>query len=105
MLDRRACRHVLPIARQKGLAYVAASVLKTVGVGKDDSDKRLKELQQATGLSLVELAVRYVMGNTQISTILIGAATPTQIEQSVAAAQQGPLPADLQQAVDALVEN
>ena len=63
---------------------------------------RLAALQQESGLSLVTLTLRYVIADPSIATILVGAATPAEIEESVAAGQAGPLAADLHRAVEAL---
>ena len=63
---------------------------------------RLAALQQESGLSLVTLTLRYVVADRSIATILVGAATPAEIEESVAAVQAGPLAPDLHQAVEAL---
>jgi aryl-alcohol dehydrogenase-like predicted oxidoreductase len=43
--------------------------------------------------SLAEAAIRYVVANAAISTILIGMASVDQFEQAVAAVNKGPLPA------------
>ncbi len=63
---------------------------------------RLVVLQQESGLSLVTLTLRYVVADRSIATILVGAATPAEIEESVAAVHAGPLAPDLHQAVEAL---
>ena len=63
---------------------------------------RLAALQQESGLSLVTLTLRYLVADRSIATILVGAATPAEIGESVAAVQAGPLAADLHRAVDAL---
>ena len=63
---------------------------------------RLVELQQESKLSLVALTLRYLVADRSIATILVGAATPAEIEESVAAVEAGPLPTDLHQAVEAL---
>ena len=63
---------------------------------------RLAALQQESGLSLTTLTLRYLVADRSIATILVGAATPAEIEESVAAVQAGPLAPDLHQAVEAL---
>ena len=47
------------------------------------------------------MSVRSLMANREIATILVGASTPEEIEESVVAAQAGPLP-DLHQTLQAL---
>ena len=49
------------------------------------------------------LGVRYLLGDQGLSTILVGAATPAEVEESVSAAEAGPLPRDLLDAVEELV--
>ena len=63
---------------------------------------RLYKLQAASGMSLVELTVRFLLADAGFSTILIGAATASQLEESVAAGRRGPLSADLHAQVEAL---
>ena len=63
---------------------------------------RLAALQQESGLSLTTLTLRYLVADRSIATILVGAATPAEIEESVMAVQAGPLAPDLHQAVEAL---
>ena len=48
------------------------------------------------------MSVRFLMANREIATILVGASTPEEIEESVVAAQAGPLPPDLHQTLEAL---
>ncbi len=59
-------------------------------------------MQKECGLSLVTLSVRYVLADPAVSTILVGAATCAELEECVAAAQAGPLPSDLQEALENL---
>ena len=63
---------------------------------------RLAVLQQESQLSLVTLTLRYLVADRSIATILVGAATPAEIEESVAAVEAGPLAPDLHGAVEAL---
>ncbi len=62
----------------------------------------LYSLQRESGLSMLELVMGYMLGDRGITTLLIGAASPSEIEQSVRAAERGPLPADLHQAIEVL---
>ncbi|MCZ6678412.1 MAG: aldo/keto reductase [Candidatus Poribacteria bacterium] len=103
LLSRKALKTALPLAREKGVAYIAAGVIKSIGADKGESpDPRLNELQKASGLSLVTLTVRYLIADPAITTILVGAATPEELEERVVAAQAGPLPPELHQAVEKL---
>ncbi|MAG37377.1 MAG: hypothetical protein CL878_14175 [Dehalococcoidia bacterium] len=118
LLQRQACRTALPLAETRGVVYIAAGILKPhlIEVHPEWRSappprmspaahwrlQQLYDLQAASGLSLVGLGVRYLVGDTRISLILVGAATPAELEESVTAAQQGPLPPDLHRAIDAL---
>ena len=64
--------------------------------------ERLHALQQESGLSLVTLILRFLVADPVLSTVLVGAAVPAEIEESVAAIRAGPLPADLHQAIETL---
>ena len=65
-------------------------------------DERLLKLARATGISIAAMSMRFLMANREIATILVGASTPEEIEESVVAAQAGPLPPDLHQTLQAL---
>jgi aryl-alcohol dehydrogenase-like predicted oxidoreductase len=63
---------------------------------------RLYEIHRDTGISLVKLFVRFALKKEGISVILVGAATPAELEESVEAVEEGPLRPDIQEAVQAL---
>ncbi len=52
-----------------------------------------------------ELSLRFVAADEKISTVLVGACRPAEIEQNVASFLRGPLPPDLHAAVDAIARN
>ena len=60
----------------------------------------LSSLARATGISIAALTVRFLIANKELSTILVGASTPEELEESVVAAQVGPLPPDIQQTLE-----
>jgi aryl-alcohol dehydrogenase-like predicted oxidoreductase len=60
------------------------------------------KLLDDSGLGIVEVALRWAVGRRDASTILIGPKTCEQVEQSVAAAERGPLPADVVARLDAI---
>ncbi len=62
----------------------------------------LVALQKESGLSLVAMAIRFIIADPDVATLLVGATTPAEIEENVAAAEAGPLPPDLHQAVEEL---
>jgi len=117
LIWRGARTRVLPVAGEKGVAVVLAAVLQNARLAEVRRDwlesppewmddivrerfAKLYDIQSECGLSLVELSIRFILGEPSVSTILVGAARPEEIEQSVAAAEAGPLPPDLQQALE-----
>ena len=52
------------------------------------------------GLSLPEVAVRFVLSNPDVSCVLTGARSAGEAEQNVAAAAAGPLPDDVMARLD-----
>jgi len=119
LLRRDACREALPVASEKKVAVVLGGVFQGGSLTKVHPEwltsppkwitpeirahlERLYALQQECGLSLVVLTIRYLIADPRITTILVGAATPSELEESVAAAKQGPLPSGLHQAIEEL---
>ena len=104
--DRTSPRVMLPVISEQGIAYVIGGIFCVPGKGVFNGalfqDARLLELARATGLSIAVLSVRFLMANREIATILVGASTPKEIEESVVAAQAGLLPPDIQQTLEAL---
>ena len=121
-IDRGVRRQLLPTAGERGVAVLLGGVfrqgrlvairpewLRTPPRWPDwmtpemqSRVGRLAALQHESGLSLTTLTLRYLVADRSIATILVGAATPAEIEESVAAVQAGPLAADLHRAVEAL---
>jgi aryl-alcohol dehydrogenase-like predicted oxidoreductase len=54
------------------------------------------------GMPIVELCLRFAIGQADASTVLIGPKTVAQVEQAVAAIARGPLPADVRARLDAI---
>jgi aryl-alcohol dehydrogenase-like predicted oxidoreductase len=57
--------------------------------------RALYQLVAECGLSLPELALRWVISNPAIHTVLMGARSAAEVEGNVAAVERGPLPSDL----------
>ncbi|MCX6028763.1 MAG: aldo/keto reductase [Chloroflexi bacterium] len=55
----------------------------------------LKALAAANGLTLPDMALRFILNNPTVSTIIPGMRKPRHVESNVAASDAGPLPADL----------
>ena len=122
VIDRGVRRQLLPTAGERGVAVLLGGVFRQgrlVAIRPEwlqtpprwpdwmtpemqSRVGRLAALQQGSGLSLTTLTLRYLVADRSIATILVGAATPAEIEESVAAVQAGPLAPDLHQAVEAL---
>jgi aryl-alcohol dehydrogenase-like predicted oxidoreductase len=62
----------------------------------------LRGVAHEAGMSLATLAVRWVLSNPAITAPIIGASKPEQLSDSLAAAEAGPLPADLKSRLDEL---
>lgn len=115
LLFRGARRMALPVAERKGVAFIAGAILHG-GLLTDpvmeshvasspllrQRMERLRVLQKSSGISLSELAVRYLLADARISVILIGAASPVEVEQAALGVRAGPLSKDLHEAVEAL---
>jgi hypothetical protein len=54
------------------------------------------------GMPIVELCLRFAISIADASTVLIGPKTAAQVEQSVAAVEKGPLPADVLARLDGI---
>ena len=120
LLDRRSPQVMLPVIREHGIAYVVGGIFaKKRDLGASDegspsrhaprdtlgaafTDERLIELAETTGISIAAMTVRFLIANRELSTILVGASTPEELEESVAAAQAGPLPPDIHQTLEEL---
>lgn len=120
--DRRSPRIVAPVVRAQGIAYVVGSIFRGADpavpgdaspfqlgragglsrVGAAFADARLIKLAETTGISIAALTVRFLLADREVATILVGASTPEELEESVVAAQAGPLPPDIHQTVAAL---
>ena len=122
VIDRGVRRQLLPTAGERGVAVLLGGVFRQgrlVAIRPEwlqtpprwpdwmtpemqSRVGRLAALQQESGLSLTTLTLRYLVADRSIATILVGAATPAEIEESVMAVQAGPLAPDLHRAVEAL---
>ncbi len=64
----------------------------------------LRRIAVEAGLSMATLAMRWVLSNPAITAPIVGASRPSQLADSIEAAKQGPLPADLKAKLDALTK-
>ncbi len=70
-----------------------------------DTIAELRKLAKASDLSLTVLALRWVMSNMAITAPIIGASKPEQLADNLAAAEKGPLPADLKAKLDEITDS
>lgn len=117
LLFREAESTVMTAAKEKGMGIVIGSVLGQGALARrfDDVMRNppnwlspiraqqflaLYEFVDDIGLSLVELGLRFVLGNENVSTVLIGPKTAEQVEESVAVVEKGPLSEDIIKRLD-----
>ncbi len=65
-----------------------------------DTIEALRDVAKQAGMSLTTLAVRWVLSNKAITAPIIGASSPGQLADNLAAGEQGALPADLKAKLD-----
>lgn len=117
VLFREARETVIPAAVKRGMGIVLGSAL---GQGfltrRADDEIRAKpiwlaaarrqqllayyQLLDESGMSAVELCLRFACSDCDISTVPIGCKTVEQLESCAAAVSKGPLPADIRGRVD-----
>lgn len=118
LLWREADHEVLPAARAQGMGVVVGSPLQQGALARCFRDQvedpcvhwlsparrnQLRELYALVdeiGMPLPEMALRFVIANDAVDTVLMGARSAAEVEQNVAAVDQGPLPAELLSRLD-----
>jgi aryl-alcohol dehydrogenase-like predicted oxidoreductase len=70
-----------------------------------DTVDALRSVAGEAGLSMASMAVGWVLSNPAITAPIVGASRPEQIADSLAAAERGPLPADLKAKLDELTQD
>lgn len=63
---------------------------------------KLLKIHEDSGLSLPELALRFILSNDTVDTMIPGAANVAQLESNVAAVEKGPLPEDIHAEIESL---
>jgi aryl-alcohol dehydrogenase-like predicted oxidoreductase len=106
--------HVLPFAESKGMALIVAGLFTFVfsipkgwrtegtyfGKHAEQQLANLQKLQKDCGIPMIELALRFVAADDRISSLLLGACHPTEVEQNLSSYARGPLPADVHAAME-----
>jgi len=107
ILDQRMASKVLPAAQGKNIGVINRSVLLKGALTPKanqlpDGLRPIKEnsvkaglIAEELGMTLPELAIRFVASNPAISTILIGTIKPHHLESALTAANQEPLSAEV----------
>ncbi len=112
LLWREALVAVLPEARRQGMGVIAGSPLQQGALSRRydaevengapwlspprrEQYKRLYAYVDELGIPLPELALRMVLSNPQVSTLLMGARSVAEVEENVASVERGPLPEDV----------
>lgn len=116
LFDHRFTRHgVCEAARQRGVALFGRSVyLQGLLLMPEEKippqltaiiplRRRLGALAREAGMSLAELAVRYVLGVEGLTCALVGVDSLEQMQQNLALFAKGPLESTLQRAIEASV--
>jgi aryl-alcohol dehydrogenase-like predicted oxidoreductase len=111
LIFREAEHTVIPAAKAKGMGVVAGSplqqgwlserfeeVIRTnppawLAPQRSGQMLRLYEFSDRVEIPLPELALRFVLSNPQVDTVLTGSRSADEVERNVQAAQKGPLPA------------
>jgi aryl-alcohol dehydrogenase-like predicted oxidoreductase len=70
--------------------FVAENLIPSV-----ERADRLKPVAERAGLSLPEMALRFILNNPDVSTIIPGMRKTAHVESNLAAGERGPLPPDL----------
>ena len=112
LLWREALIEVIPAAARQGMGIVIGSPLQQGALARRYDDevyhgarwlsrprreqyKRLYALLDELEIPIAELGLRFVLSNPTISTVLMGARSVAEVEANVAAAEKGPLPAEV----------
>jgi D-threo-aldose 1-dehydrogenase len=113
---RGTLEHVAPAARERGAAVLAAGVLQGGEYrsleamsprikGKRGIPEKMTafaKIQAESGIDAVELLYRWSLSVDGVDRWIFGASSPDQVDRTMDALRKGPLPDDLQSALNAL---
>ncbi len=83
----------------QGLVLLSDATTPETLCGAIPARHQFAELARSAGIPLAELALRYVLGLEDLSSILVGVESVDQMKKNLALFAKGPLPPDLMQAV------
>jgi aryl-alcohol dehydrogenase-like predicted oxidoreductase len=111
LLWREAEHAVLPTAREVGMGVVIGSPLQQGALSNRYDDrldtaswlspprrgqyKALYAYLDEIGMPLTEAAMRFIISNEQIATVLTGARSIAEVDANISATEKGPLPAEV----------
>lgn len=122
LLWQEAKYDVLPSAKEAGMGVVAGSPLQQGALSeifwRDVIEqpmrwlstprrlqfKRLYEFVNDSKMPITEMALRFVLSNPDINTVLTGVKSVAELEANVEAAMRGPLPADMLKEIDEIYQ-
>ncbi len=119
LLWREAEHEVLPLARKHNMGIVIGSPLQQGALARRyDTEvndgapwlslprrkqfKALYAFLDEIKIPLPELALRFIISNPDISCVLTGSRSATEVDANVAAIEKGPLPADILKKLDSI---
>lgn len=116
VLDRRMEEEIFPLASQKGVGIVARSIYLKGALTERAEDlpvhlEPLKERSRrfraaAAGLTppltAVDAALRFVLTNRDVGTVLVGVRSEAELDMALVAAEAGPLPAEAMKQIGSL---
>lgn len=117
LLFREAADTLIPAAREKGMGIVAGTPMQQGWFSTRHEDviahppawmapkrveqlRRLYRLVDESGIALPEMALRFMLSNPEIDTILTGVSSAQEAEMNVAAIEKGPLPEEVLTQID-----
>ncbi len=117
LLWREAGHGVIPAARAQNMGVIVGSPLQQGALARrcDEQVRRgapwlspqrrqqlldLYALLDECGMGIAEMGLRFVLSNPEVSCTLMGARSVAEVEQNIAAVEQGPLPAELLEKLD-----
>ncbi len=117
LLWREAAIAVIPEAVKQGMGIIAGSPLQQgwlsrrfeaeiadppawLSPPRREQFRALYTLLDELGMSLTDLAIRWVISDPRVDTTLMGARSVQEVEMNVAAVEAGPLPADVMQRLE-----
>jgi len=121
LLWREAERMLIPEAKAQNMGIVIGSPLQQGALAmcydhiiqtgarwlsphRQEQYRRLYALLDECGMDIAEMAMRFVIGNPDISCVLTGARSPGELESNYDAVHKGPLPKELRRRVDVIAD-